>query len=74
MLKKQQQRIAKEAGILKNEKKDVVLTHEELEKMSDEELKKVLPDLRVVSRAKPLDKKRLVSMSQQLENVCGMTG
>ena len=66
--------IAKEAGILKNEKKDVVLTHEELEKMSDEELKKVLPDLRVVSRAKPLDKKRLVSMSQQLENVCGMTG
>ena len=49
--------IAKEAGILKNEKKDVVLTHEELEKMSDEELKKVLPDLRVVSRAKPLDKK-----------------
>ena len=66
--------IAKEAGILKNEKKDVVLTHEELEKMSDEELKKVLPDLRVVSRAKPLDKKRLVSMSQPLENVCGMTG
>lgn len=66
--------IAKEAGILKNEKKDVVLTHEELEKMSDEELKKVLPDLRVVSRAKPLDKKRLVSISQQLENVCGMTG
>ena len=66
--------IAKEAGILKNEKKDDVLTHEELDKMSDEELKKVLPYLRVVSRAKPLYKKRLVSMSQQLENVCGMTG
>ncbi len=66
--------IAKEAGILKDEKTDVVLTHEELEKMSDEELKKKLPYLRVVSRAKPLDKKRLVSISQQLENVCGMTG
>lgn len=66
--------IAKEAGIVKDEKKDVVLTHEQLESMSDEELKKVLPHLCVVSRAKPLDKKRLVSISQQLDNVCGMTG
>ena len=66
--------IAKEAGILMDEKNDVVLTHEELEKMSDEELKKELPHLKVVSRAKPLDKKRLVSIAQQLENVCGMTG
>ena len=66
--------IAKEAGILKDEKNDVVLTHEELEQMTDEELKKKLPHLRVVSRAKPLDKKRLVSISQQLDNVCGMTG
>lgn len=66
--------IAKEAGILQNEQTDVVLTHEELENMSDEELKKKLSALRVVSRAKPLDKKRLVSISQQLDNVCGMTG
>lgn len=66
--------IAKEAGILKNEKTDVVLTHEELQNMSDEELKRVLPNLKVVSRAKPLDKKRLVSISQQIDNVCGMTG
>lgn len=66
--------IAKEAGILKDEQNDVVLTHEELEQMSDEELKKKLPHLRVVSRAKPLDKKRLVLISQQIENVCGMTG
>ncbi|MBO5341713.1 MAG: cation-transporting P-type ATPase [Lachnospiraceae bacterium] len=66
--------IAKEAGILKNEGEDVVLTHEQLEKMSDEELQKILPKLRVVSRAKPLDKKRLVSISQQIGDVCGMTG
>ena len=58
--------IAKEAGILADEKKDVVLTHEEMEKLSDEELKKVLPNLRVVSRAKPLDKKRLVSLHSRL--------
>ncbi len=66
--------IAKEAGILKDESKDVVLTHELLEKMSDEELKSKLPNLKVVSRAKPLDKRRLVTLAQQLENVCGMTG
>lgn len=66
--------IAREAGILKDENMDVVLTHDELEEMSDEELKKKLPNLRVVSRAKPLDKKRLVTMAQQLDDVCGMTG
>ena len=66
--------IAKEAGIVQNEETDVVLTHEQLEQMSDEELKLKLPHLRVVSRAKPLDKKRLVLLSQQLDNVCGMTG
>ncbi|MCC8049893.1 MAG: HAD-IC family P-type ATPase [Clostridiales bacterium] len=66
--------IAKEAGILKNEKNDIVLTHELLDAMSDEELKKALPRLRVVSRAKPLDKKRLVEVSQQMDQVCGMTG
>ena len=66
--------IAREAGILKDENTDVVLTHDELEEMSDEELKKKLPNLRVVSRAKPLDKKRLVTMAQQLDDVCGMTG
>ena len=42
--------------------------------MSDDELKEKLPNLRVVSRAKPLDKKRLVLISQQLDDVCGMTG
>lgn len=66
--------IAKEAGILKDESVDVVLTHEELEAMTDEELKSKISRLRVVSRAKPLDKKRLVSIAQSLDNVCGMTG
>ena len=66
--------IAKEAGILKDESTDLVLTHERLEEMSDDELKAKIASLRVVSRAKPLDKKRLVSISQQLDNVCGMTG
>jgi calcium-translocating P-type ATPase len=65
--------IAKDAGILKGAN-DLVLTHEELEKLSDDELKEKLPNLRVVSRAKPLDKKRLVTLSKSLGNVVGMTG
>ena len=65
--------IAKEAGILCDDT-DVVLTHEVLDKMSDEEIAKVLPNLKVVSRAKPLDKKRLVTIAQSLDDVVGMTG
>ena len=66
--------IAKEAGIYHENSNDIVLTHEELEAMSDDELKKKIANLRVVSRAKPLDKKRLVSIAQSLDHVCGMTG
>lgn len=65
--------IAKDAGILKNDT-DLVLTHDELEQLSDDKLKEMLPNLRVVSRAKPLDKKRLVTIAQSLNNVVGMTG
>lgn len=66
--------IAKEAGILKDENSDIVLTHEELQALSDDELKEKLEHLRVVSRAKPLDKKRLVSVAQNIDRVAGMTG
>ncbi len=65
--------IAKEAGILKNEE-DVAITSTELEAMSDDEVKGILPRLKVVSRAKPLDKKRLVDLAQQNKDVVGMTG
>lgn len=65
--------IAKEAGIL-DSPKDIVMTSDQLAKLDDEELKKIIPDLRVVSRAKPMDKKRLVDLSQSLNYVVGMTG
>ena len=67
------QAIAKEAGIIKDAK-DVILTSAELERMSDEEVSKIIPHLKVVSRAKPLDKKRLVDLAQKLGYVVGMTG
>lgn len=65
--------IAKEAGLLVNDD-DVALTSAEMAEMSDEELKAVLPRLRVVSRALPTDKSRLVRVAQELDYVVGMTG
>lgn len=65
--------IAKDAGIIKSDD-DIVLTHDELDAMSDDEVKEALPKLRVVSRALPLDKKRLVNLAQDLDMVAGMTG
>lgn len=65
--------IAKEAGLLRSNQ-DVALTSAELGELSDDELKKVLPNLRVVSRALPTDKSRLVRCAQELNLVVGMTG
>ena len=65
--------IAKEAGIVTGEN-DLVLTHDELTALSDQELKQKLPFLKVVSRALPMDKKRLIEAAQDLDMVAGMTG
>ncbi|MDR1960657.1 MAG: calcium-translocating P-type ATPase, PMCA-type [Gracilibacteraceae bacterium] len=65
--------IARDAGLVAEET-DLVLTSEELNAAGDEELKKMLPRLRVVARALPTDKSRLVRISQELDLVVGMTG
>ena len=65
--------IAKEAGLLTSNE-DVALTSAEMAEKSDEELKAILPHLRVVSRALPTDKSRLVRIAQELNLVVGMTG
>ena len=65
--------IAKEVGIITNNN-DIVLSSSDLEKLSDNELKKIIPNLKVVSRALPEDKKRLVMLSKELGLVTGMTG
>ena len=65
--------IAKEAGIVTGQN-DLVLTHDELSALSDQELKQQLPHLKVVSRALPMDKKRLIEAAQDLDMVAGMTG
>lgn len=65
--------IAREVGLIK-ERKDVVITSDELNEMSDGELKKTLPNLRVVARSLPQDKSRLVRVAKEMNLVTGMTG
>ena len=71
--------IAKEAGLIKYENGElssdsVILTHDELSNMTDDEVKEIIPKLKVVARALPMDKKRLVNLAQDLDYVVGMTG
>ena len=65
--------IAREAGLLKNPS-DIAMTSQEMAEKSDDELKALLPNLRVVARALPTDKSRLVRVAQELNLVVGMTG
>ena len=67
-------KIAEECGIMSGSREEVVLTSADLSLMSDEDVAKILPNLRVVARAMPQDKTRLVKISQSLDFVVGMTG
>ncbi len=67
------QAIAKEAGLIEIDDA-IVITSAELNAMSDDEVKKALPKLRVIARALPTDKSRLVRLAQELNLVVGMTG
>lgn len=66
--------IGKETGILEKNDKKAVITGDELRALNDNELKALLPDLRIVSRALPTDKSRLIDIAQKSGMVTGMTG
>ena len=65
--------IAKDAGLL-NTSSDIALTSAQLNEKSDEELKKIIPNIRVIARALPTDKSRMVRLCQEMNLVVGMTG
>ena len=65
--------IAKEIGLLKNTD-DLTLTSEELGRMTDEEIREIYHRIRIIARALPSDKSRLVRIGQSLGEVVGMTG
>ncbi len=66
-------RIAIEVGIVRSDS-NIILSSEELKKLTDDEIKKILPNLKVVARALPEDKKRLVTLAKELGLITGMTG
>ncbi len=65
--------IAKDAGLLKNND-DKALSSAQLNEMSDDEVKKIIPQIRVIARALPTDKSRMVRLCQEMNLVVGMTG
>ena len=65
--------IAKEVKLIDSEE-DIVLTSDDLDKMSDEKIKELMPKIRVIARARPNDKSRLVRLAREMELVVGMTG
>ena len=65
--------IGREIGLIKSDS-DLVLTSKELATMSDEDVKKIYKDIKIIARALPTDKSRLVKIGQSLKEVVGMTG
>ena len=64
--------VATECGIYKNG--DLALTNDEFETMSDDEVKSIIPRLRVISRCSPNTKLRLVTLAQEIGKSVAMTG
>lgn len=64
--------IAKEIGLV--EKDEDVVTGEELDKISDEDLEKIILRTSVFARTKPEDKLRLVTVFKKMGYVVGVTG
>jgi len=64
--------IAKEIGLI--DKDEDVLTGEEVEKLRDEELLRLIPKVSVFARSKPHDKLRIATLLQQQGYIVGVTG
>lgn len=64
--------VATECGIYKDG--DTAITNDDFEKLTDEEVKKLIPDLRVIARCSPATKLRLVTLAQEIGMSVAMTG
>lgn len=65
--------IAKDAGLIENDR-DLSLTSSQLNRMTDDEIKDIVKNIRVIARALPTDKSRMVRICQEMNLVVGMTG
>lgn len=65
--------IAEDAGLITSPG-DIALTSAKLNEMTDDEIKAIIKDIRVIARALPTDKSRMVKLCQEMNLVVGMTG
>ena len=65
--------VAEDIGLIRGSN-DLVITSNEMNNMSDEMLRKKFRDIKVIARAMPQDKSRLVNIAKSLDLVVGMTG
>lgn len=69
------QEIAREIGLWKEDDGERnIITGPELAALDDRELKERILNLKIISRARPMDKKRLVETLQELQQVVAVTG
>lgn len=67
--------IGRQIGLWTDEDTDCnIITGQEFDALSDEELDKRVTDLKIISRARPMDKKRLVESLQRNNQVVAVTG
>lgn len=52
----------------------IAISSDAINKLSDNTIKSLLGKIRVIARALPKDKSRMVKLTQELQLVCGMTG
>lgn len=64
--------VAEECGIYMAG--DLAITNDDFEAMSDDEVKSIIPKLRVISRCSPNTKLRLVTLTQEIGKSVAMTG
>lgn len=65
--------IAKDAGLITSDE-DVAMSAVDFDNLSDEEAKDLLPRIKVIARATPQTKLRIVRLAQELGLCVGMTG
>ena len=67
--------IGRQIGLWKDtDSDDAIITGTEFAELTDDELDKRVQKLKIISRARPMDKKRLVESLQRLDEVVAVTG
>lgn len=66
--------IARQVGLLTNDNPQAVITGPEVEALTDGELEERAKSLKIIARARPMDKKRLVEALQRQSQVVAVTG